>query len=1221
MDSLENKEKKDLLAEIQALKDRIAQLERSYSVNDETNPEFRFQKALEKVSLLALNLDQNGKIYYCNKAFEDFIGEKKSNLIGKDWNEIIVKDKGKENTDFARFSEKENFINNIKRKILSKDGILRTVKFHLVRHLNSNGSTAGISLFGEDITEKKRVIKALRESNQLLQDLFENANDLIQVSSLDGDVLFVNNAWKNTLGYSDKEIKNLKLKDILHEDYQNATLKHLEKILEGKAGDKIETVFKTKAGKGIYVIGSVNVRYEKDTPVAFRGIFHDTTEKIRAERAQNLYYKIANLAINSNNLESLLFNIHQELKKFVAVNNFHVALYDKEKNYLNFPYYIDENHGDKVTTMQRPVGKGLTEYSLFNERPTFLYEEDIISLVDEHRVEPHGAIPKIWIGVPLRLENRTIGVIAVKSHSDRNKFKIRHLELLDFISGQIALVIERKRNEDKIHEQTARLNSIFESSSHLIWSVNRQRGLTSFNHNYAEAIKKKFGIHPEIFTGNENPAIMMLANKEYHDFVNERYMEAFEGKPQHFETKSGEESGEVIWRETYLNPIFLPDGRIEEVSGISHDITEKKNWELAIQESEEKFRNIFESFQDIYYRTDVRGKITMVSPSGCELSGFKEEEIIGKHVTDFYVSPKKQSNLIRQLLKTGTVQNYENNLILKDGRIVQSISNIRLIYNKEGKPVAVDGVARDITYLKQASEEFVKAKEIAERSLKVKESFLANMSHEIRTPMNGIIGMIDLLAGTILDEEQKKYVQTIKKSSETLLTILNDILDLSKIEAGKMQLRLTSISLESTIEKLYSLFHQQAASKNLDFSYEIHEDVPKYILADEIRLLQILSNLTSNSIKFTDHGSIKIKILLDNKKGTTYRMKVEICDTGIGISDENINKLFTSFNQLDTSSTKAYAGTGLGLAISKELCKMMNGQIGVNSVLGQGSTFWFTFEAQESKRVAALKSPGATTTPLAGNFKDMQPYILLVDDNQINQFVATEILKKAGCKTDTAENGIAAIEKVKQNKYDLIFMDIQMPQMDGITASQEISRILKDQRPPIIAMTAYSMKEDKDKFINSGMDDYVSKPIKPEHLINKVKEWIKSDIKNPEESKAKTNPSEGILNLNVLEKLKAFANNETLLKIYHDFEMEALEQIDACKKCSENHDINEILSNLHTLKGTAGTLGVEKVEKLAKHLESNLKTDYNYNKINVDLQELDQAFSEFQLHYKSIFNS
>lgn len=1217
---LENKSREELAAEILKLQDKINLLERQ---SDKKVPEvdLNFRNALEKITLFALTINQDGKIAYCNQIFADFLGLPKEDLLGKEWTSIVHKGKGQDDRGLFNLIENGQLFNNVKRKIIARDGQVRTVRFQVLIQNNTDGKLSETTLVGEDVTEKKRVIKALKETNEQLHDLFENANDLIQVFSLEGDIIFVNNAWKNTLGYVDDEITSLNFKDIVHKDYQQATFDHLQKILSGEKGDKIETVFTTKAGKSIHVIGSVNVRYEKEKPIAFRGIFHDNTERIRAERGVTLYYKIANLTISSNNLESLLYNIHQELKTIIAVNNFHVALYDKDKNYLNFPYYVDENFGDRITTQKRIVGKGLTEYSLFNDKPTFLYEEDIHELAASGKVELMGPVPKIWLGVPLRLENRTIGVIAVKSHSDRNKFKRRHLDLLDFISGQIAIAIERKRNEEKILEQTARLNSIFESSSHLIWSVNRQRGLTSFNRNYAEAIKRKFGSYPDIDQTSERPKILMLSDEIYHDFVNARYKEAFEGKQQHFEARTIID-GRETWRETFLNPIFLPDGRIEEVSGISHDITEKKHWEIALQESEEKFRNIFESFQDIYYRTDVHGRINMISPSGCELSGYSQDQIIGRHITEFYVSPKKQTALVKQLLRTGTIRNYENNLVLKDGSVIQSISNIRLIYNKEGKPIAVDGVARDITYLKKASEELLKAKEIAERSLKVKESFLANMSHEIRTPMNGIIGVIDLLFDSHLDEEQRKYVQTIKKSSETLLTILNDILDLSKIEAGKMQLRLTSISIESTVEKLFSLFYQQAASKKIDFAYTIDENIPKYILADEIRLLQIMSNLTSNSIKFTDHGSVNIELVLDEKKGSTYKIKVLIKDTGIGISEENKKKLFESFSQVDTSSTKAYAGTGLGLSISKELCKMMNGQIGVESELGLGSTFWFTFEAQESKRVSPKASLSENLSETSKSYSDDPLNVLLVDDNQINQFVANEILKKAGCKVDIAENGIEAIEKVKSKSYDLIFMDIQMPQMDGVTATKEIRKLNLAQTPPIIAMTAYSMKEDKEKFIKDGMDDYLSKPIKPENLIGKLREWSKhkkSETKsdaNSDQETLKTNNA--ILNQEVLDKLKVFADTNTLLNIYNDFETEAIEQIESCKNSFKTEDIKNILNNLHTLKGTSGTLGIARVEKLAREIEGRLKQN-NLTNLEEGLNELDIAFQEFRDYYKNIF--
>ena len=1065
-------------------------------------------------------------------------------------------------------------------------------------------------------TFTERIIEE-KETFEQLQDLFENANDLIQVFSLNGDLLFVNPAWKETLEYSEEEILQLNLRDIVHKDYQQDTFERLSKILSGEQDGKFETVFTTKKGRNINVIGSVNVRYKNDIPVAFRGIFHDNTHRIRAERAQNLYYKIANLTINSHNLESLLYNIHQELKTLIAVNNFHVALYDKNENCLTFPYYVDENIGNKPWH-KREVVKGLTEYSLFNEKPTFLYEEDILRLVDEGVVELLGPVPKIWLGVPLKLENRTIGVICVKSHSDRNKYKKRHLELLDFISGQVAIAIERKQKEEKIVEQTARLNAIFESSSHLIWSVNRNRGLTSFNQNYADAIHKKFKTYPVVNPSSDNPEILMLSGEEFYDFVNERYSEAFTGEAQHFETKNILEDGSVSWRETFLNPIFLPDGRIEEVSGISHDITEKKLSELAIQESEEKFRNIFESFQDIYYRTDVYGKITMVSPSCHELSGYHPDEVIGRHITEFYVNPKKQSMLIRELVRTGTVRNYENNLILKDGNIMQSISNIRLIYGKEGKPMAVDGVVRDITYLKKASEDLLNAKEIAEKSLKVKETFLANMSHEIRTPMNGIIGMIDLLTETNLDGEQIKYVQTIKKSSETLLTILNDILDLSKIEAGKMQLRVSVVSIENIIEKLYSLFYQQANAKNIMLMYSISPEIPKHILVDEIRLLQILSNLTSNSIKFTDRGSVKVNLTVQERWDKKLKIKAEVVDTGIGISEDNLKKLFESFSQVDTSSTKTYAGTGLGLVISKELCRIMNGEIGVETEVGKGSSFWFTFETEEAENVIPAFKPAAKAG-IANTFKSYKPKILLVDDNGINLLVASEILKKSGCEVDTIDNGIDAIEKVKSKKYDLIFMDIQMPKMDGITATREIKKLKIPGLPPIIAMTAYSMKEDKEKFLIGGMDDYLAKPIKSENLIYKVKEWVNmpDEVESSEEEPIQI---EEVFNQNVFEKLKSFANEETLTKIYKQFEKETITQLQECRNGMEKSDLRLILDNLHTLKGTAGTLGVEKVEKYSREMEHNLKNN-NLSTINSDFENLNNSFEEFQSHYKKLIKT
>lgn len=1196
----------------------IQQVKELQIIHANQRPEKILQEAFEKINLLVITIDQDGLIVYTNEAFLEVIGWEKQRILGENWKDFLEpgKDITKEDHIYTLI-KKQGFIDQLKRKFISKEGDYRTIKFNVVIHHPISNNKHLTTLIGEDITDKKKVIRALKDSNEQLQDLFENANDLIQVFDLDGKIQFVNRAWKESLQYTDEEILNLNFSDIISKDHVKVTLQHLNNILEGKKDDTFETVFTSKNGRNIQVICSVNVRYEKEKPVSFRGIFHDNTEHMRAERAQNLYYKISTLAINSDKLDSLLDNIHKELRTLIAVNNFHVALYDRDHNYLNFPYYVDENIGPKPISMKRIVGKGLTEYSLFNEEPTFLYEEDIKKLSDEGKIELLGPIPKIWLGVPLRLENRTIGVICVKSHSDRNKYKKRHVDLLDFISGQIALVIERKRNEEKIIDQTARLNAIFESSSHLIWSVNRRRGLTSFNQNYANAIFRKYQKYPSIYEEGEAKKILVLSDNEFHTSIDKKYKDAFNGEQQHFEACNTNQNGDVFWRETFLNPIFLPDGRIEEVSGISHDITEKKQWELTIQESEEKFRNIFESFQDIYYRTDLSGHITMISPSGCELSGYTQEEIIGKHISKFFTTDRHQINLIREVLKTGRVKNYETKVSIKGGVALQCNSNIRLIYNNEGKPIGVDGVARDITYLKNA-------KEIAEKSLKVKENFLANMSHEIRTPMNGVIGMIDLLNETPLSEEQRKYVQTIKKSSETLLNILNDILDLSKIEAGKMQLRIAPISIEQTIEKLHALFYQQATLKNIELLYSIDSNVPKVILADETRLLQILSNLTSNAIKFTEFGSVRIQISLVSKEDQVNKIRVNIIDTGIGIAEDKLNILFGYFNQVDNSSSKSYGGTGLGLAISKELSKLMNGEIGVQTQANVGSTFWFTFEANESKRSIETKIETPTGITYEKPIKDY-PRILLVDDNAINLFVASEILRKAGCEIDTAVNGLEAIQKVKENLYSIVLMDIQMPQMDGIEATSEIRKLNLAVTPPIIAMTAYSMKEDKERFLVNGMDDYIAKPIKAETLISKVKYWLHHTINDdPAEKELPVDKMEEfeakIIDLNTYTKLKNLSDSEILDQIYKEFENESLEQIVDCKKYLGMADIHNILNKLHTLKGVSGTLGAIELESISRSIEGKLKFGY-YPELGEELEQLSDAHTRFVKQYTFILNS
>jgi PAS domain S-box-containing protein len=1185
--------------------------------------ERKLHNSLEKSHLIAFSLNKAGKITFCNEALSEVTGRTNQEIVGKYFHECLFPSELQEEAKIFldNIISNSGYVNNFEGQIVHKEGKSVILKLSSVVLYNAKGHFAGVTLVGENVTEKRKIEEELKRSSEQLKELFDNANDLIQIFGLDGQLHFVNKIWKEKLGYDDHEVDDLKIMDIVHPDYVSKTSVVLELILEGKIVDKFDTVFKAKNGKEIYLTGGVNCTFKEGQAIEFKGIFHDITDRIRAEQAQALYYKIANMAIHSSDIESLFANIHQELSHIIEAENFYIALLDQENNKLNFPYYINESTSIIENNFKRKLSNGIPEYAMGSNKPLFLFEKDLINLEYHGKITMTGKIPKIWLGVPLRISNRVIGLISMQCYSHESTYGYKDLELLDFISGQIALAIERKQKENKIYEQSARLKAIFESSSHLIWSVDKKFEFTSFNQNYFKANKELLNLDTiEKNKGGRKPS--KLSNDK--QYWKEKYQEVFEGNFLHFETSlKGKIGKQEIWKEIYLNPIYKEDGTIQEVSGIAHDITEKKFSDMSLQESEEKFRSIFESFQDIYFRCDKKGTITVVSPSVNELLGYDVDFVLGNNIISFYPHVDKVKNLVRRLIREKTLTNVDATLKTKSGQDFQLLCNIRLLY-KKGKFAYIEGVARDINKLKNASLELQRAKEFAERSLKVKENFLANMSHEIRTPMNGIIGTIDLINNTTLDGEQFRYVQTIRKSSETLLNILNDILDLSKIEAGKFELKRNPVKLKNILEKLYALFSQQATAKDINLYYHMDDSLPEKVIVDETRLLQILSNLTSNAIKFTDgDGSINISLKTIVKTGEKVIIKVVVSDSGIGISQENVSKLFTSFSQLEDTSTKTFGGTGLGLSISKELCKLMKGDIGVYSALGLGSSFWFTFEAEETdEEVIDEEELLKISAKISNFFNEQVPRILLVDDNMVNRQVAGEIMKKSGCEVDVAVNGQDSINKARKKDYDVIFMDIQMPDMDGVTATKKIKALGIKNLAPIVAMTAYSMKEDKERFINSGLDDYISKPIKANELLNKIKMLVYGEKKVSESKPAIIEQGEHIINPDVIEQLKKYGGEDLVKSVINDFEYETIEQIDSCILSLNDGNYENILINLHTLKGNAGTLGAEKVSNLTMKIESTLKKEKRiYEGLGDDLNELKLKFEEFKDYYPNLINS
>jgi PAS domain S-box-containing protein len=680
-------------------------------------------------------------------------------------------------------------------------------------------------------------------------------------------------------------------------------------------------------------------------------------------------------------------------------------------------------------------------------------------------ITPSGKVK--WLQAKTRPELRQNGNVAwygvILDISDQIEFKNR----LDQIANHISGVIYQYRLRP-------------DGTSHFPYCSN--------------GIQEIYGVTPEEVKEDASPVFKTLHPDDFERISNSISESAEKLTSWYCEYRVCHPNGRIIWVLGRATPQKQLDGSIIWHGYIS-DISNQKNLTQELINKTEELERFFNTTLDLLCIADYDGCFRKVSALWSEVLGYSVNELNGRKFLDFVHPDDLESTLeaIKSLSEGSEVLNFTNRYRKKDG------SYIDLEWRSKPKDGLIYAAARDITERKQAEIALAKAKEAAEAAAKAKSEFLANMSHEIRTPMNGVLGMAELLANaTNLTAEQQDIIQTIRDSGDMLLVVINDILDFSKIESGMLHLELHPFNLSEILKSVCNLLSKQAISKNIQLEYQIDSGVNHYFLGDSSRLRQIFVNLLGNALKFTKNGRVSIRVKEFNQHSDELtELLIAIEDTGIGISRYLLNKLFQPFSQADASISRKYGGTGLGLAISKSLVNLMGGTIWVESggnIGGYpppnwkseinlfqeseniGSTFYFTLQLQpvlasEIKPNKSLALSEIETDPQQPALK-----ILLAEDNKVNQKVAILTLKKLGYQADIANNGLEVLKMLEKQVYDVIFMDMQMPEMDGVTATK-IIRQSGEKQPYIVALTANALEEDRQVCFDAGMNNYISKPL------------------------------------------------------------------------------------------------------------------------------------------------
>lgn len=1132
-----------------------------------------------------ITMSTDGCITFWNPQAEKIFGWKEKEVIGKKLTEIIVPyqfreahEKGMEH--YRRTSHGPVLNRQIEITALNKNNKEFPVELSIIPvKLNE---TEFFCSFIRDISERKKAEKKIKASEELWQFALEGAGDGVWEYNFITKEVFFSKQYKKMLGFEESEFGNDAqewLNRIHPEDLEIIYAVDRDYFDKKITSHQREYRMLHKDGNYRWILdrGKI-INYSADgKPQRIIGTHSDITQ--RKENEEELK-RLALVASANNN--GVIFTDTNGIITWCNEGFCNTSGYDKEEIIGKTPVELLKGELTGKENLQKMID--LFSSGLDFDIELICYRKD-----------------KSWFW------GRSKG----QSVSDRKGNVLQYFAIVEDITLE-------KETQQKIADFEYRFRMALEQIGDNVWEHDMVTGKTYFSNTSGSLLNYL----PD--QSEDNAALwwnQTHAEDRKYLFENDEKYRSGEINHHILEYRIVTKEGAVHW--VLDRGVVIEkdnNGKPLKIVGTHTDITERKLAEQLLKINEEKYRGIIANMNLGLLEVDNEEVVQYANQSFCNMCGYDADELIGRKASLLFTRGENIEVIEAKndLRKKGISDAYEIAMKNKRGEIRWWLISGAPRFDDKGTLVGSIGIHLDITEQKALELELLDAREAAEQSARTKELFLANMSHEIRTPMNAILGMSRQLNKTELNSTQHFYLDTINKAADHLLVVINDILDISKIEAGKLSLENIGFKPDEVIRHCMTVMSHRAEEKGLRL---VKDTVPGFcpvFIGDPYRFTQVLLNLISNAVKFTDKGSVTVSCKLLPPENTKQTLVLSVIDTGIGMDEDFLKNLFQKFTQEEKTTARKYGGTGLGMSISKQLIELMEGTVEVESKKGAGTTITVAipFTVGSLSDIPAENSETADTAVLEGK------HILLVEDNEMNRLVATTVLSGTGVIVTEAENGLEAILLLKENKFDLVLMDVQMPVMDGLEATAKI-RSEVDSTIPIIALTANAIKGESDRCRDAGMNDFLSKPFEENDLIQKICHWIGKEQHNTTDKTAtvkKAVPNnEKLYNLGNLKKISQ-GNSEFLKKMIALFSQQAPQSVKEMKEALQKKEFDKVRAIAHKIKPAIDNMGISSLHKTIREIERNAAEATDIFMLTDDISLTEQVITDVTLQLeKEVF--